>query len=110
MPVRWAIHHSGGRVLLGVPAGVLVRLSVGPGLLGVGVAVDTCVRVRVPVPAREWVAVPVDGRVWVGDPVPAGDRVCVGVAGTHAPQVSPGNPGAPGVDAAGTYPGAQVPE
>ena len=33
-----------------------------------------------------------------------------GVTGMHAPHVSPGNPGAPGVDAAGTYPAAQVPE
>ena len=33
-----------------------------------------------------------------------------GVAGTHAPHVSPGNPGAPGVDAAAVYPCAQAPE
>ena len=40
------------------------------------------------------------GLVGVGD----------GVTGTHAPHVSPGNPGAPGVDDAATYPGEQVPE
>ena len=33
-----------------------------------------------------------------------------GVMGTHVPHVSPGNPGAPEVDDAATYPGAQVPE
>ena len=37
-------------------------------------------------------------------------RVGDGVTGTHAPHVSPGNPGAPGMDGAATYPGAQVPE
>ena len=35
--------------------------------------------------------------------------VGVGVTGTHTPHVSPGNPGAPGVDATATYPGPQVP-
>ena len=32
-----------------------------------------------------------------------------GVTGTHAPHVSPGNPGAPGVDNTAVYPAAQVP-
>ena len=36
--------------------------------------------------------------------------VGVEVIGKHAPHVSPGNPGAPGVDGAATYPAAQAPE
>ena len=65
-----------------------------------------CVAFAVPVAA--FVRLP--DRVGTGDPVPALLPVGLGVTGTHAPHVSPGNPGAPGVDAAGTYPGAQVPE
>ena len=62
-----------------------------------------------PVLARVWVALPV---AWLEDDREAGgfDAVGDGVTGTHAPHVSPGNPGAPGVDVAAVYPGAQAPE
>ena len=46
---------------------------------------------------------------WVGLLVATRVTVDVGNATTHDPHVSPGNPGAPEVDAAGVYPVAHVP-
>ena len=91
-------------VLLGVAARVPLREGVGGGTGLLGDRVGAVL----PVLARVWVGVPV---AWLdadregGGLVPVGD----GVTGTHAPHVSPGNPGAPGVDAAATYPTPQVP-
>ena len=94
------------RVLVPVPVATFVRLDdLVPAAVcdGVRVSPGVCVTLRVPsldgVPALEWVRVPVDVRVPEG----------VEEATTHAPHVTPGNPGAPGVALAGTYPGAQVP-
>ena len=52
---------------------------------------------------------PLDVRVAALDFDCAAVPVDVGVTGTHAPHVSPGNPGAPGVDDTAVYPAAQVP-
>ena len=56
---------------------------------------------------RDCVAVPVLDLV--RPPVPVRVPLGVGVTGTHAPHVSPGNPGAPGVADAAMYPVSQRP-
>ena len=97
--------HTGRTVLLGVAAGLPLR----EGLTGATGLLADLVRVPLPVLARVCEGVPVaclDGDRVAGGFVRVGD----GVTGTHAPHASPGNPGAPGVDAAGAYPGAQMPE
>ena len=80
-----------------------------PDLVNDGVPVPDLVNDGVPVPDRVWVDVPVNDRVaaLVCDPVAA--PVGVGVTGTHAPHVSPENPGAPGVDDTAICPTSQVP-
>ena len=76
---------------------------------GVPALLADLVCVPLPVLARVWVSLPVawlEGDREGGGFVPVGD----GVTGTHAPHVTPGNPGVPGVAAAGVYPAAHVPE
>ena len=98
-------NHVGRFVLLGVAARVPVREGVAA---ATGLLADL-VCVTLPVLARVCVALPV---AWLEDDRVGGGLEAVGdgVTGTHAPHVSPGNPGAPGVDAAATYPSAQEPE